>query len=112
MSEQNPTPETESQPYTPASPAKRALAWIGLCYMFILLGLTTYFYFTGTMLGNLTQALILPALIGAGVVLVVRHKTEGVPSKGLAYGGAALCWILAAITLPLAWVGLMSNFGG
>ncbi len=106
------TNQENKSDYTPASPAKRALAWIGLCYMFILLALTTYFYFTGTMLGNLTQALILPALIGAGVVLVVRHRTEGVPPKHLAYGGAALCWILAAITLPLAWVGLMSNFGG
>ena len=24
----------------------------------------------------------------------------------------ALCWILAAVTIPLAYAGLMSNFGG
>lgn len=100
------------EPYIPASPVKRTLAWIGLVYMFLLVGLSTYFYFTATMLGNLQQLLILPALIGAGVVLMVSHRTEGRPSKLVAYGGALLCWLLAAMTVPLAIVGIASNFGG
>ncbi len=115
MSEHNKpqeNPHESPEPYTPASPVKRTLAWIGLCYMLILLTLTTYFYFTATMLGNLQHLLILPGLIGAGVLLVVRHRTEGQPSKAVAYGGAALCWLMALVTIPLAWMGLMSNFGG
>ncbi len=112
MSEHKNTPEEPQESYTPASPVKRTLAWIGLAYMGILLALTTYFYFTATMLGNLMHLLILPALIGGGALLVVRHRTEGFPSKGVAYGGAALFWLLALVTIPLAWAGLMSNFGG
>ena len=45
--------EPQRPSYTPASPMKRALAWIGLVYVLIFLALTTYFYFTGRMLGNL-----------------------------------------------------------
>ena len=37
----------EDQGYTPASPVKRTLAWIGLSYMVILVALTTYYFFTG-----------------------------------------------------------------
>ena len=40
MSEDNRTPR-EEKGYTPASPIKRTLAWIGLVYMLILLALTT-----------------------------------------------------------------------
>lgn len=111
MSKQNHPPQPESE-YIPASPVKRTMAWIGVVYMVIIIALTTYFYFTATMLGNLQQLLVLPALIGGGILLVVSHRTEGKPSKGLAYGGAAIFWLLAAITLPLAVIGLMSNFGG
>ena len=39
--------------YTPASPVKRTLAWIGLSYMVIIVALTTYYFYTGTTLGNL-----------------------------------------------------------
>lgn len=104
--------QEEKTEYTPASPVKRTLAWIGLVYMFMIVALTTYYYFTGTMLGNLSQLLTLPGLIGAGAVLVVSHRTEGTPSKAVAYGGAFLLWGLAVATVPLAWVGLLSNFGG
>lgn len=115
MSEHKKSPESPQEtpaPYTPASPVKRTLAWIALVYVLILLALTTYFYFTATMLGNLTQLMILPGFIGAGALLVVSHRTEGHPSRAVAYGGAGLFWLLALLTAPLAWIGLMSNFGG
>ena len=39
--------DREQEPgYTPASPIKRTLAWIGLLYVLIFLALTTYFYYT------------------------------------------------------------------
>ena len=34
----------EDRGYTPASPVKRTLAWIGLSYMVILVALTTYYF--------------------------------------------------------------------
>ncbi len=112
MSEQHNQTSTQEtpEPYTPASPVKRTMAWIGVVYMVIIVALTTYYYFTGTALGNLSQLLVLPGLIGAGIVLVVAHQTEGTPSKAVAYGAAFLLWGLAIATLPLAWIGLMSNF--
>ncbi|NBI08703.1 hypothetical protein D1641_01540 [Colidextribacter sp. OB.20] len=98
--------------YTPASPVKRTLAWIGLVYMVILLALTTYFYFTGAGLGNLGPLLAVPGLIGLGIVSLVSWKTTGKLGRLPAIALAAVCWLLAAATLPIGIAGLMSNFGG
>ena len=104
--------EDEETGYTPASPAKRAMAWVGLAYAFLFLALTTYFFYTGKMLGNLAPLLALPGLIGLGAVALISYRTAGFPAKWQAIGIAVGCWLLAALTLPMAWVGLMSNFGG
>jgi hypothetical protein len=103
--------EPEEQGYTPASPLKRTMAWIALVYVLIFLALTTYFYFTGTMLGNLAPLLTVPGLLGLAVVLIVSWRTTGKPGKWAAIALAALCIALALTTLPLGIVGLMSNFG-
>ena len=104
--------EEEETGYTPASPTKRTMAWVGLAYAVLFLALTTYFFYTGKMLGNLAPLLALPGLIGLGAIALVSWRTEGHPGKWQAIGIAAVCWLLAALTLPMAWVGLMSNFGG
>ena len=111
MSEDNRTPR-EEKGYTPASPVKRTLAWIGLVYVLILLALTTYFYFTGTGLGNLGPLLTVPGLIGLGIVALVSWRTTGKPGKWPAISLAILCWLLALATLPIGIAGLLSNFGG
>lgn len=109
MSEHDKTPQEEPG-YAPASPVKRTLAWIGLVYMLILLALTTYFYFTGAALGNLGPLLTIPGLIGLGAVSLVSWRSTGRPGKWPAIVLALLCWILAAATLPIGLVGLLSNF--
>ena len=98
--------------YTPASPVKRTLAWIGLVYMFLLLGLSLCFYFTGRMLTGLTAFLTLPGLIGLGVLALVSWRSTGAPRKGLAILAALVCWGLALLILPDAVSGLLANFGG
>jgi len=103
-------PRKEEEGYTPASPVKRALAWIGVVYMVILVALTTYFYFTATMLGGLGPLLTVPGLVGLGIVSVISWRTTGRPEKKAAIGLAILCWVLAALTLPVGIAGLMSNF--
>ena len=100
----------EEAGYTPASPVKRTLAWIGLVYMVILVALTTYFYFTGTMLGNLAPLLTVPGLIGLGVLAIVSHKSTGTPGAKMTILVVLVCWALAAFTLPIGILGLMSNF--
>ena len=102
--------QEEELGYVPASPVKRTMAWIGLAYALLMLALTTYFFFTGTMLGNLAPLLALPGLIGLGALAIVSCRTTGRPGKMAAILIALVCWALAAFTLPLAWVGLMSNF--
>lgn len=117
MSEREPLRREEEapqapEPYTPASPVKRAMAWIGLVYMVILVGLSTYFYFTGTGLYNLAPLLAVPGLAGLGVVSLLSWRTTGRPGKGAAILLAALCWGAALYSLPIGVAGLLSNFGG
>jgi len=113
MPENNKAPQEEKAPsYTPASPVKRTLAWIGLVYMVILVALTTYIYFTGTALGNLGPLLAVPGLIGLGIVSLVSWRTTRRPGKWTAIALAAVCWLLAAASLPIGIAGLLSNFGG
>ncbi len=102
--------ESENNGFTPSSPVKRTLAWIGLAYALILLSLTTYFFFTATGLRNLGPLLTVPGLIGLGVVALVSWKSTGRPGKRSAIALAVLCWLLALITLPIGIVGLLSNF--
>lgn len=102
----------EDQGYTPASLVKRTLAWIGLSYMVILVALTTYYFFTGTTLGNLGPLLTVPGLIGLGAVSIVSWRSTGRPGKVPAILLAVMCWALALATLPIGIAGLLSNFGG
>lgn len=102
----------EEKNYIPASPVKRTMAWIALSYMAILLALTTYYYFTGSMLGNLGPLLTVPGLIGLGALSLVSHRSTGRPGKAAAILAAVVCWLLAAATLPIGVTGLLSNFGG
>lgn len=114
MSEHTNKPDAnqEEQGYTPASPVKRTMAWIALVYVLIFLALTTYFYFTGTMLGNLGPLLTVPGLVGLGILAIVSHKSTGSPGRTSVIILVLVCWALAAFTLPLGVMGLLSNFGG
>ena len=105
------TPEHPESGYTPASPVKRTLAWIGLVYALILLALTTYIYFTGRGLNNMGPLLTVPGLIGLGILSLVSWRSTGKPGKWPAAALAVLCWLLALGTLPIGITGLMSNFG-
>ena len=103
--------EVNDHGYVPASPMKRTLAWIGLAYALIMLALTTYFFFTGTMLGNLAPLLTVPGLVGLGALAIVSWRTGGM-GKVPAILIAIVCWVLALVTLPVGIAGLMSNFAG
>lgn len=103
--------DRESKGYTPASPVKRTLAWIALVYVLILLALTTYYFFTGTTLGNLAPLLTVPGLFGLGILALVSWRSTGRPGKWIAILIAVVCWLLAIATIPIGIVGLLSNFG-
>ena len=116
-SQQKPQPDRpddlnqdQQEPYVPASPVKRTMAWIGIVYMVILLCLTTFYFYTGRMLGNLAPLLTVPGRIGLGALILVSWRSTGHPRRGLAFGLSLLCFCLAAFTLPIGLLGLMSNF--
>ena len=116
-SQQKPQPDRpddlnqdQQEPYVPASPVKRTMAWIGIVYMVILLCLTTFYFYTGRMLGNLAPLLTVPGLVGLGALILVSWRSTGHPRRGLAFGLSLLCFCLAAFTLPIGLLGLMSNF--
>ena len=100
----------EDQGYTPASPVKRALAWIGVVYTVILVALMTYFYFTASMLSGLGPLLTIPGLVGLGIVAILSCRTTGQPDKKAAMVLAVVCWLLALLSLPIGIAGLMTNF--
>ena len=110
MSDLERNPHEEERGYTPASPVKRALAWIGVVYMIILVALMTYFYFTASMLTGLGPLLTIPGLVGLGVVSILSWRTTGRPQKTPALVLAVVCWVLAVLTLPIGIAGLMANF--
>ena len=104
--------EEEKGSFVPSSPVKRTLAWIGLVYMAILLGLSTVFYFTGKALMGIAPLLAVPGLIGLGVVALVSWKTTGSPGKKTAICLAVLCCVVALLLLPDGIARLMANFRG
>ena len=111
MSKERPDETPQEQGYIPASPVKRTLAWIGLAYALLFLALTTYYFYTGSMLGNLGPLLAVPGLIGLGILSLVSWRSTGRPKKGAAWLLALLCWAAALVSLPMGLVGLLSNFG-
>lgn len=105
----------DSQPddtgYTPASPVKRAMAWIGIVYMVILVALTTAMYFSGGLaLTGIAPLLAVPGLVGLGIVGLISHRTTGSPSKRGAWFLAVVCWLVAVWFLIPGIAGLLANF--
>ncbi len=112
MDQQDNTPVREDGDltYTPASPVKRAMAWIGVVYMVIITALSTYHIYTRTALHGLAPLLAVPGLVGLGIVSLVSFKSTGKPAKTSAFALALACWVAAAVLLLPGIAGLMSNF--
>ena len=102
--------QPENEGYTPASPVKRTMAWIGIVYMVILVALMTYFYFTGKTLTGIAPLLAVPGLFGLAVLSVVSYRTTGRPGKLMACVLAAVSCLLALLSLPIGIAELMANF--
>lgn len=70
--ETSPQENTGSEPqkptYTPASPTKRVLAWMGILYMLILLALNTFGLATGSALNGIAGLLLAPACLALTVI--------------------------------------------
>ena len=59
--------QKEPSSYTPASPVKRIIAWVGVAYMLIFVALNLYpFFHGGTYLRGLAPLLVCPGGSSAG----------------------------------------------
>ncbi|MCC8123435.1 MAG: hypothetical protein LIO58_07835 [Oscillospiraceae bacterium] len=68
--------EEETLPYTPASPAKRVLAWMGVVYMVIIVLLTTYNLATGEPLHGIPAVFLFPACGAFAVISFLRYRDD------------------------------------
>ena len=66
--------QEESSSYTPASPVKRIIAWVGVTYMLIFVLLNLYpFFHGGAYLQGLAPLLVCPGAAGL-MFLPARHS--------------------------------------
>ena len=102
-------PEEEREPYVPASPVKRTIAWMGVIYMVMIVLLTTYNLSTGAPLRGVPGLLLAPACGGLAVVsfLKFRESRRGA-MVFLAVVAAAAC----VINLVLGVRALTAALGG
>ncbi len=106
-----PEQQAQGEGYTPASPVKRAMAWVGIVYMVILVALTTYMYFAGGVaLTGIAPLLAVPGLVGLGIVALISSRTTGSPGKRGAWTLAVVCWLVAVWFLFPGIAGLLANF--
>ena len=117
MSDQ-PNPNHENQEdrpsYTPASPVKRTLAWVGLVYMLALVGLNLYPFFNGGQyLHGIYPLLACPAAAGLAVVAVMQlRQKDCLPSKRAVMGLlAAGCAVVFAAGLVQGLPPLLAGLG-
>lgn len=105
----SPNPGEQKPSYTPASPVKRALAWMGIVYMVILVLLTTYNMATGEPIRNIPGILLFPACGGLAAVCFLRWKeTRKVPLLVLGVVAAVAC----AVNLVTGVLSLVAALGG
>ena len=109
----HPTPSPnsgEQKPsYTPASPVKRALAWMGIVYMVILVLLTTYNMATGEPIHNIPGILLFPACGGLAAVAFLRWRdVRKTPMLVLGILAALAC----LVNLVTGLVALAAALGG
>lgn len=110
---QNNQNQEEQPSYTPASPVKRALAWVGLVYMLAIVGLNLYPFFSGgRYLRGIYPLLACPAAAGLAVVALLRlRQKECLPSQkavmGLVAAGCVVVFIVGLVQgLPPLLAGL------
>ena len=103
-------PQDDSRPsYTPASPVKRALAWMGIVYMVILVLLTTYNLATGEPLHGIPGILLFLACGGLAAVCFLRSREEHrTPLLVLGVLAAIAC----AVNLVTGVIALVGALGG
>lgn len=110
MSSPETDPQDGSRPsYTPASPVKRTLAWMGIVYMVILVLLTTYNLATGEPLHGIPGILLFPACGGLAAVSWLKYRAE---KRTFPLLLAVLAAVACLVNLVLGVAGVFRALGG
>lgn len=97
--------QEEPSSYTPASPVKRIIAWVGVVYMLIFVALNLYpFFHGGTYLRGLAPLLVCPGAAGLAVIAVWQFRRPE-----CTYSKKACMALLAAACVVILAVGLVQG---
>ena len=108
-------PQDETEPYVPASPVKRILAWTGVAYMVIFVLLNLYPFFRGgEYLRGVGPLLVCPGCLGVGGVAVwqLRQKECASSRKAAMLALAIACAVVLILGLLDGLPALVAGLGG
>lgn len=115
MSDRPEENKEEKEPYTPASPVKRIMAWVGIVYMvgFVLLNLYPFFN-GGTYLTGIAPLFACPGIAGLLVIALytLRKPDETYSKKASMVVLALLCAVGLGVSLVLGVPPLLEGLGG
>ena len=110
----NTTNRVEREPYVPASPVKRIMAWVGIVYMvgFVILNIYPFFN-QGNYLSGIAPLFACPGIAGifAISVYLARHPDSTYSRKVSMAILAVLCAVGFVVSLVLGFPPLLANFG-
>ncbi len=107
-------PQEEREPYVPASPVKRIMAWVGIVYMLGFVVLNLYPFFNrGNYLTGIAPLFACPGIAGifAIALYLARHPDSTYSRKVSMAILAVLCAVGFAVSLVLGIPPLLVNFG-
>ncbi len=115
MSDRPEENKEEKEPYTPASPVKRIMAWVGIVYMvgFVLLNLYPFFN-GGTYLTGIAPLFACPGIAGLLVIALytLRKPDETYSKKASMVVLALVCAVGLGVSLVLGVPPLLEGLGG
>ena len=105
----------EQEPFVPASPVKRIMAWVGIVYMVGFVFLNIYPFFNGgNYLTGIAPLFACPGIAGifAIAIYLARHPDSTYARKVSMAILAVLCAVGFVVSLVLGIPPLLDNFGG
>ena len=109
------TNREEREPYVPASPVKRIMAWVGIVYMVGFVFLNIYPFFNGgNYLTGIAPLFACPGIAGIFAIslYLARHPDSTYARKVSMAILAVLCAVGFVVSLVLGIPPLLDNFGG
>ena len=100
--------DQEQEAWTPASPAKRAMAWMGIVYMVILVLLTTYYLANGEPLRGIPGVLLFPAFGGLSALSLIKYRED---KKGFLLLGGLVAAVLCLVFLVAGVLAVIRALG-